>query len=313
MRPFRKRIPVGAQGDDPLPPRLGGRPIPGSLEIWPLERIQSAPLSPSADLVRLPTLAGLAALLLLLLSLFVPGLGTPTTFALVVLSVLVVVAAGAVLPLYRVARNEVAQVAALCQLYQGLSPRRLLPRTRGWAASPDFLLTLYLTIRERRPELVVEVGSGVSTLVCAYALQQNGSGRLVSLEHDPGFAQKTRLLLVDHAVAGGVEVRDAPLEPLRLGETDWQWHPSECFEDLRGIELLVVDGPPGRAGSLARFPALPLLRNRLAPGAQVLLDDGARQEERLAAQRWQQDWGGDWNYVPLNKGLIVGTLEPDRI
>ena len=309
MRLARERIPATARpaGVVPADPYTR-RPA----EVWPLEQIQSAPLSPAADLLRLPTLAGLTALLLLLLGLLVPRVGPTTTLALVLVAFLGIVAGGAVRPLYRVLRNEVAQVAALCQLYQALSPRRLLPRTRGWAASPDFLLTLYRTIRERRPELVVEVGSGVSTLVCAYALQQNGSGRLVSLDHDPRFAEKTRYLLTDHAVAGGVEVRDAPLEPVRLGDADWHWHPSETFEDLRGIELLVVDGPPGRSGSLARFPALPLLRSRLAPGARVLLDDGARREERLAAQRWQEDWGGDWNYIPLNKGLIVGTLEPDR-
>jgi len=179
MRLAREGIPGQARGGDPSRAVPPVHPPRRPKDIWPLDRIQSAPPSPSAALLRLPTLAGLLALLLLLLGLLIPRVGPTTSLAVVVLALLALVAAGAVLPLYRVARNEVLQVIALFQLYQALSPRRLLPRTRGWAASPDFLLTLYHTIRSRRPELVVEIGSGVSTLVCAYALQQNGSGRLV--------------------------------------------------------------------------------------------------------------------------------------
>lgn len=283
--------------------------LPGA---WPLDRIQAAPASPSSDLVRLPLLLGLGIVFTALLLWLLPAEGAAGSLAIVAVVLLAATAVGAVGPLFRLARNEVRQAAALMQLYRELSPRRMLPRTRGWAASPDFLLALYRTIRERRPELVVEVGSGVSTLISAYALQQNGSGRLVSLDHDPVFADRTRYTLSLHGVAGGVEVRDAPLEPTRIGAGEWQWHPPETFHDLKAIELLVVDGPPGRAGKLARFPAVPLLRSRLAPGARILLDDGARQEERQAARRWKEEWGGEWSYVPLNKGLIVGKLHPDR-
>lgn len=291
-------------GGPPDAPRVHG--------TWPLERIQAAPVPPSTDLVRLPLLLGLAALLTLLLVWLTPADGLAHGVAVVAVVLLGATAVGAMGPLFRLGRNEVRQAGALLQLYREISPRRTLPRTRGWAASPDFLLTLYRTVREHRPELVVEVGSGVSTLVTAYALQQNGSGRLVSLDHDPVFADRTRYTLLEHGVAGGVEVRDAPLETVRIGDGEWRWHPPEAFQDLKAIELLVVDGPPGSAGKLARFPALPLLRSRLAPGARVLLDDGARQEERLAAERWQEEWGGEWSYVPLNKGLIVGKLDPGR-
>lgn len=291
------------------PPPSNAPRVPGT---WPLEQIQGAPASPSSDLVRLPLLLGLGVLLTLLLVWLTPADGVARGLALVAVVLLGATAMGAVGPLFRLGRNEVRQAGALMQLYREISPRRTLPRTRGWAASPDFLLTLYRTVREQRPELVVEVGSGVSTLVTAYALQQNGSGRLVSLDHDPVFAERTRYTLWEHGVAGGVEVRDAPLEPIRIGDGEWRWHPQEAFQDLRAIELLVVDGPPGGAGKLARFPALPLLRSRLAPGARVLLDDGARQEERVAAERWREECGGEWSYIPLNKGLIVGKLDPGR-
>ncbi len=59
---------------------------------------------------------------------------------------------------------------------------------------PDFidLALLYLHIRSTRPESVLEYGSGVSTVVMAHALHQNGRGRLVSLEPSQAWAEATR-------------------------------------------------------------------------------------------------------------------------
>src|SRR5690606_12806542 len=44
--------------------------------------------------------------------------------------------------------------------------------------------TLYRTVRERRPDLVIEIGMayGVSTLTILSALQDNGTGRLISID-----------------------------------------------------------------------------------------------------------------------------------
>ena len=54
--------------------------------------------------------------------------------------------------------------------------------------------------------------------------------------------------------------------------------------------MLLVDGPVGALGPQARYPALPLLRERLLPGAVVLLDDADRPEEQEVLARWQADW-----------------------
>jgi predicted O-methyltransferase YrrM len=44
---------------------------------------------------------------------------------------------------------------------------------------------------EERPKFVIECGSGSSTALIAACLQRIGQGRLVALEHDPGYARKT--------------------------------------------------------------------------------------------------------------------------
>ena len=62
----------------------------------------------------------------------------------------------------------------------------VLPSTRGWAASPDLLLVLVDLMITERPSLVVECGSGASTLWLALAMRRfKIDGRIVALDHDP--------------------------------------------------------------------------------------------------------------------------------
>ncbi len=67
------------------------------------------------------------------------------------------------------------QTEAFIQLSNLLQFKSPIPATRSWAASPDLLLLISETVKKNRPSLVVELGSGVSTLVCAK------SGRFQSL------------------------------------------------------------------------------------------------------------------------------------
>src|SRR5207247_2621292 len=97
--------------------------------------------------------------------------------------------------------------------------------------------------------------------------------RVIALEHDRGFADSTRGFLARHGVGELAEVRDAPLESLSLGGESYSWYARRAWEDLAGIDLLFVDGPPAATGHQARYPALPLLSGSLSPVATVVLDD----------------------------------------
>ncbi|MEV6581255.1 class I SAM-dependent methyltransferase [Streptomyces sp. NPDC051582] len=168
-----------------------------------------------------------------------------------------------------------------------LRPSVSIPRGDGWAAAPDLLLYLAEQIRSRRPSLVVEAGSGTSTLWLATALRAFGiPGRVVSLEHDAGYHERTvreadRLGLGDIA-----QVRLAPLEQHTVQGESWSWYAEAAWRDLSGCGLLFVDGPPGPTAPLARYPAVPLLAGALTPGALVVLDDYDRDEEKALVARW---------------------------
>ncbi len=166
-----------------------------------------------------------------------------------------------------------------------------MPTTQGWAASPMVLRQLAEQVIEHRPDLVVELGGGGSSVLLGRLLKMQGHGRVVSIDHDPGYAELTREHLRRHGVADVVEVRVAPLVPVEAGGDTHTWYDPAAFTDLHDIDLLFVDGPPGGTGPLARFPAVPVLTDRCRPGAVVLLDDGARAPERRMADRWIAEHG----------------------
>ncbi|MCO5058375.1 MAG: class I SAM-dependent methyltransferase [Rhizobiaceae bacterium] len=196
----------------------------------------------------------------------------------------------------KTAFNEFRQHEALGTLRQLLKFDLPLPATRGWAASPDFLLHLYQHVATHRPKTVVELGSGVSTLVVAAALAANGDGgRLYSLDHDGAYAEATLKLVAQHGFPNVATVYHAPLAPWKparpteLGE-EWQWYAvPRTVKSLKAIDLLVVDGPPKTTGPHARYPAVPHFHGRLAPDGVVLLDDARRSDEQATAQAWSRE------------------------
>lgn len=181
------------------------------------------------------------------------------------------------------------QMEALQGLYVELGLQHSLPPTRGWAASPDFLLELVRHARGSVPQHVVECSSGASTLVLARCMQLNGAGKVYSLEHDAHYADQTRAQLRRHGLSDWAEVIDAPLRRHAIDGTDWLWYAHEALPPGLEIDMLVIDGPPQDTGALARYPAGPQLFDRLSPRGSVFLDDAARPDERAIVQRWQRE------------------------
>ena len=199
------------------------------------------------------------------------------------------------------------QLEALQNLSAMLPATDVLPATRGWAASPDLLAVLVDLVITERPSLVVECGSGASTLWLALAMRQfEIDGRIIALDHDPVFGGKTRDLLARHGVGDLAEVRDAPLETVSLDGETYSWYTRQAWEDLTGIDLLFVDGPPTATGHRARYPALPLLSPALSPAATVVLDDLLVPDMQKVVQLWLDaypDFGSE--ILPLEKQAAV--------
>jgi len=168
------------------------------------------------------------------------------------------------------------------------------------------LVLVDLVITER-PSLVVECGSGASTLWLALAMRRFGvDGRIIALDHDPVFAGKTRDFLARHDVRELAEVRDAPLESFSLDGESYSWYARRAWEDLTGIDLLFVDGPPAATGHQARYPALPLLSGALSPAVTVVLDDLVVPDMQKVLQLWGDAYPDfSCEILPLEKQAAV--------
>ena len=172
------------------------------------------------------------------------------------------------------------QSEALQQLFALLKFSAPIPPTRSWAASPDLLLTIADLVRTRKPRLVVELGSGVSTLIVAKA----GARKVISIDNSAEFAEKTREMLKAHKVRG-VEVRVAPLKAHSSGV---DWYDTAKLKDLKKIDMLIIDGPPGSKNINARKPALYEFLKQLSPKAVVVIDDANRTGEREMAEAFSK-------------------------
>jgi predicted O-methyltransferase YrrM len=204
-------------------------------------------------------------------------------------------------------RQTFRQLEALQNLSAMLPAGDVLPATRVWAASPDLLVVLVDLVIAERPSLVVECGSGASTLWLALAMRRFGiDGRIVALDHDTAFSGRTRDFLARHHVGDLAEVRDAPLETFRLDGETYSWYASRAWEDLTGIDLLFVDGPPATTGHRARYPALPLLNGALSAAATAVLDDLVVPDMQEVLRLWLDaypDFGSE--ILPLEKRAAV--------
>lgn len=179
------------------------------------------------------------------------------------------------------------QVQAMLNLRDLVRLEAAVPPAGGWAASPDLLLFCVDLMLAEEPEVVVECGSGLSTLFLALAAEQHGlATRVVALEHHEEYAAKTRALLERHGVGHRADVRLAPLARTSLPDHETAWYAEAAVADLAQIGLLIVDGPPASTGPKARYPAVPLLRDRLAEHCTIVVDDLIRASDEETAEAW---------------------------
>ena len=178
--------------------------------------------------------------------------------------------------LERSTRENYRQSEFYIQLIALLKLDAPIPSTRSWAASPDVLLTLLEHARKSNPATVLDLGSGMSTLVLAKSAP---GAKIISIDNSQEFADKTRKVLANHQITN-VEVRVAPLVPHKSGV---DWYELSQLTDVSNIDLLFIDGPPGSKNPMARHPAIAECISKLSPKAIIVIDDAAREGEKSMA------------------------------
>lgn len=210
--------------------------------------------------------------------------------------------------------NQFQQLESLLLIYKLLPNTKLLPATRGWAGSPDFLAKVAELILKKKPHFVVEASSGVSSVVIGQALKINKVGKAVSFEHEERFATATRDNLLFNELQKESRVIFSPLTKHLLSDKNWLWYDLNMLKSDKKIDMLIVDGPPGKTQELARYPAVPLLLDQFADDVTIVLDDTNRMDESEIVGRWVdllESEGFNVSVTELNgfeKGMVIFEL-----
>lgn len=203
--------------------------------------------------------------------------------------------------------TEYRQLEAFIVITKVLDLSAPLPQLRHWAASPDFLaLTLNLILKADKKEIVIiECGSGSSTIIMGLALKQKNLGRLIAIEHNAKYAADTLENIKLHSLESNVDVLVCPLVDCMIGTEHHLWYDvGDIFSNII-CDFLIIDGPPADT-TYARYPALPLLSGTFKESTLIILDDGARLEETTTVSRWSdEDRVNNIRYFETEKGAYV--------
>ena len=166
-----------------------------------------------------------------------------------------------------------------------------------WSAQHEFLAACLQHVRETEGP-VLECGSGLSTVLIGAVAQARGI-RVYSLEHEPAWATRVQKSLHKYRIYS-VNMCVAPIRS--YGDFDWYALPSLQTIPPR-LSLAICDGPPGgtRGG---RYGLVPVMLEKLREDCVILLDHGARDDERSIAARWGQMVGGNTELIGTEKPFI---------
>lgn len=202
--------------------------------------------------------------------------------------------------------NATQQLEAYLDVQSFFNDGEHLPSMHGWPISPDFARYLIQLIEKNNYDLVLEFGSGTSTVLIAKALaklqhvrQDKPAVMQVAFEHLEKYYAKTLEELESVRLAHSVMLNLTPLQPY-IAPNGQTYHYYDCHQSLADLAanlptslfkiLVVVDGPPGSTGKHARYPCLPaVLTHFKHKHIDVLLDDYARSDEKEVGVLWEQD------------------------
>ncbi len=181
---------------------------------------------------------------------------------------------------------NVNQLEASHYLQSFISPRIPLPNTRQGAASPDLLSTIFQKIILNDPKTIVELGSGVSTLFMGHLLRDRKMrGKIHSVDHSEEYFKITEENILNAGLTNEVTLYYCPLIKYVMKEKECLWYDISGLT-VSSIDLLIIDGPPGFLQEKMRYPALPLLIDRLAEGALIIVDDYKRYDDSEMVKEW---------------------------
>ena len=224
--------------------------------------------------------------------------------------------------------NSTNQLEAFLGIQNFFLTGEHLPSMHGWPISPDFALYLIDLINTKNYNIIIEFGSGTSTVLIAKTIQKLSNNHeeskypivtYIAFEHLEKYFFQTKTLLQQAKAEKNVTLLLTHLKNYTSPEgLSFKYY--DCDNKLKELSrslntkykriLLVVDGPPGSTNKYARYPALPKV-TQIFPNCHIdiLLDDYIRQEEKDIADMWVTELKSSGREVQTK----VNKMEKDSI
>jgi len=184
----------------------------------------------------------------------------------------------------------------------------------NWPISPDIALFMAQKIEQENYDLILEFGSGTSTVLFANISKQKKHAdtkdvKIISLEHSEEYWNKTKKLLRAYKLEKFAKVKYCPLEEYTYLDQLFQYY--DCQNIFKKLQkknryeklLVLVDGPPASIGELSRFPAI-LYLLEFFPNKEIhiVLDDFSRKDEQDTLEKWEKIF--DSKMIKYSKEIV---------
>lgn len=184
----------------------------------------------------------------------------------------------------------------------------------GFALRPDSLAWLAGFLEKRKPRVVLEFGSGYSTLAqCAVLSRIHGPDgfRLLSFDQNPAYVQQTRESIQSLPGSACCRVVHVPLIPGTVAGHKTQFYDlspdlNEHWNWLGRAEFVFVDGP--FAEGPCRYRTVPSVREHLAQNAAFAMDDGLREKEIIVGRLWEREGMNVRGVLAVGNGIMIGSV-----
>jgi hypothetical protein len=182
-----------------------------------------------------------------------------------------------------------------------------LKRDPSWSMDVDDFEVIIDVLRGYRTSesvCLVELGSGVSTLVLAHIVPSlYDDAHIISIEGEESYAQQAQDMLRQHELDDRTKVSWVPY--VRSDNRSWFNRP-ELEQSLseKRVDILIVDAPPGILCPRARQPAIPFFLPYLKPHSTVMLHDACRPDESLIAKEWSHHFRSCYQ-IKTSRGFAV--------
>ncbi len=180
------------------------------------------------------------------------------------------------------------------------------------AMSPSSVVSVVNDIILNKRRLVLELGTGISTLFVAKVLEDLGEGCLITIDHDKTW-QKMCINLMNTNSIKPPNFLPITAELSYLYKVDNQeveyYSMSEIEDTLNGsqIDMLIIDGPPAYSvgKELSRVPAAELFLPYMSDQSSVFVDDSTRAGEIKLIDKFEKLGGYSFQHKP-NSSLAIG-------